>query len=151
MFYCMKTFGKKLVPDTEADEFAAYTTNELNKSMVCDTSNAVIAEGTEGFYVNYMTRKSLGRVHDPRPKIINSKVPVLIMKGQCDNQEWGFTKEYTELFPNYKLVVVPGAGHNIFIEQPEIYIKTLREFFKFLVNFKIIASFSSLPCTRSIH
>jgi proline iminopeptidase len=50
------------------------------------------------------------------------------MKGECDNQKWGFTKEYLDLFPNHKLVVVPGAGHGIFIEQPEKYLSTIRAF-----------------------
>jgi proline iminopeptidase len=56
----MREFGKKLASDKEADQFATYFTNDLNRTMVCDTANAVIAEGTEGYYVHYMTRMSLG-------------------------------------------------------------------------------------------
>src|SRR5205085_1030311 len=45
--FWMRKFGKKLAHDSEADHLATYFTTDLNRSMVCDTANAVIAEGTE--------------------------------------------------------------------------------------------------------
>ena len=56
------------------------------------------------------------------------KVPILIMKGQCDSQPWGFVNEYLELFPNHQLKIIPDAGHSISVEQPELYLKYIREF-----------------------
>jgi proline iminopeptidase len=126
--YWMRKFGKKLAHDSEADELATYFTNYLNRSMVCDTANAVTAEGTEGYYVHYMTRMSLGKVEDPRPKLLQCNIPVLIMKAQCDNQPWGYTAEYFDLFRNHQFVLVKNAGHNIFIEQPDVYVETIRKF-----------------------
>ena len=124
----MREFGKKLASDKEADQFATYFTNDLNRTMVCDTANAVIAEGTEGYFVHYMTRMSLGRVQNPRPKLAQCDIPVLIMKAQCDNQKWGYTTEYFDLFRNHQFVLVKHAGHNIFIEQPGLYVETIRKF-----------------------
>jgi pimeloyl-ACP methyl ester carboxylesterase len=49
-------------------------------------------------------------------------------KGQCDNQKWGFQTEWLELFPNHKLTIVLKAGHFIWVEQPELYLKTLQTF-----------------------
>ena len=124
----MRNFGKKLANDQEADELATYFTNDLNRTMVCDTANAVIAEGTEGYYVHYMTRMSLGKVQNPRPKLVQCDIPVLIMKAQCDNQKWGYTAEYFDLFRHHRFVLVKNAGHNIFIEQPDVYVETIRKF-----------------------
>ena len=124
----MREFGKKLASDKEADQCATYFTNDLNRTMVCDTANAVIAEGTEGYYVHYMTRMSLGRLQNPRPKLAQCDIPVLIMKAQCDNQKWGYTTEYFDLFRNHQFVLVKNAGHNIFIEQPGLYVETIRKF-----------------------
>lgn len=123
-----RAFGKKLAPDKEADDFATCLNNKLNKATVCDTAKALKAEGGGGFYVQVMTVQSFSQVQDPRPKIKNSKIPVLIMKGQCDNQKWGYTNEYLELFSNHQLAVIPNAGHAISVEQPELYLKTIREF-----------------------
>ena len=50
------------------------------------------------------------------------------MKGECDNQKWGFTNEYKELFQNSELVIIPNAGHFISVEQPELYSKTMQHF-----------------------
>jgi proline iminopeptidase len=126
--FWLRNFRKKLASDKEADQLATYFTNYLNKSMVCDSARAVIAEGTEGYYMHYMTRLSLRKVQNPRPKLANCKVPALIMKAQCDNQRWGYTTEYLDIFRNNRFVLVKNAGHNIFIEQPEVYIETIRTF-----------------------
>jgi len=126
--FWLRNFGKKLAADKEADQLATYFTNYLNKSMVCDPARAVVAEGTEGYYVHYMTRLSLGKVQNPRAKLANCKVPALVMKAQCDNQRWGYATEYLDLFRNHRFVMVTDAGHNIFIEQPDAYIVTIRKF-----------------------
>lgn len=126
-FFAAK-FGKKLASDKEADEFATYLNYEVNRYVVCDTSKILPPEAGSGYYAGIMTFKNLLHVKDPRPKLKNKNIPVLIMKGECDNQLWGYTSEYLDLFPNHQLVVIPGAGHSISIEQPETYIKTIKDF-----------------------
>lgn len=121
-------FGKQLAPDKEADDFATYLNFEVNKSTVCDTSKILPAEAGGGFYAAVMTFESLVKVQDPRPKIKNLKISGLVMKGQCDNQKWGFTNEYLTLFPNHQLAIIPNAGHFISVEQPALYINTIQEF-----------------------
>jgi pimeloyl-ACP methyl ester carboxylesterase len=59
------------------------------------------------------------------------------MKGQCDNQPWGAAKEYLELFPNHQLKIIPGAGHSISVEQPEVYLETIRDFLRQTQPFSI--------------
>jgi proline iminopeptidase len=123
-----KVFGHKLASDKEADDFQTYRNHELNKATVCDTSKALKAEGGGGFYAQVMTARSFKEIKDQRPKLKGSKIPVLIMKGQCDNQPWGFVNEYLELFPNHQLKIVPDAGHSISVEKPELYLKIIRDF-----------------------
>lgn len=128
MSFCATSLGKRIATDKEADDFATYLNYELNKSTVCDTSKILKEEAGDGFYSGIMTLHSLSKVNDPRPKIQSVAIPVLVMKGECDNQKWGFTNEYLQLFKNSQLIVVPGAGHFISVEQPELYIKTIKEF-----------------------
>ncbi|MBK9984267.1 MAG: alpha/beta hydrolase [Saprospiraceae bacterium] len=123
-----KSFGKKLASDKEADDFQTYLNSELNKATVCNSSKALKSEAGGGFYVQVMTVQSLNEIKDPRPKLKDCKIPILIMKGQCDNQPWGFVNEYLEIFPNHQLKIIPDAGHSISVEQPEVYLKTIREF-----------------------
>jgi proline iminopeptidase len=123
-----KSFGAKLASDEEMDGFQTILDGELNKATVCDTSKAVKAEGGGGFYAQVMTMRSLSGIKDPRPKLRGLTIPILVMKGQCDNQPWGAAKEYLELFPNHQLKIIPDAGHSISVEQPEVYLETIRDF-----------------------
>lgn len=129
-YYLARKYGVKLANDEEADRFATYMTTELNKAMVCDVKNAVVAEGTEGLYVNYLTSKSISRITDQRPVLSKLETPVLVMKAQCDNQLWGYTTEYFSIFKNHQFAFIKNAGHNIFLEQPAAYINAINEFLK---------------------
>ncbi|MEI6750165.1 MAG: alpha/beta fold hydrolase [Bacteroidales bacterium] len=126
--FLAREFHIKVASDNEMDDFSTLLSNETNKSTVCDTSKVAEAKGGSGYYSQIMTMQSLSEVKDPRPKLINSKIPLLLMKGQCDNQRWGFATEYLELFPNHKLVIVNDAGHSIAAEQPDFYLRTIRDF-----------------------
>ena len=95
---------------------------------MCDTSKAPKAEGGGGFYAQLMTVHSFAGMKDSRPELKNSGIPLLLMRGQCDNQDWGFANEYLELFPKHRLVIIPGAGHSISVEQPELYLQTIKDF-----------------------
>lgn len=121
-------FDDKLASDKEADDFATLLNLELSKSTFADTLIKMKPEGGTGFYSHIMTIKSFSEIKDQRTEIYQLKIPVLIMKGQYDNQKWGFTREYLELYPNHKLVVIPNAGHSIAAEQGDLYIKTIRGF-----------------------
>jgi proline iminopeptidase len=121
-------FESKLASDKEVDDFQTLLNNKLNTSTVCDTSLDTKDEGGGGFYAQVMTLRSLSSVKDPRPVLKKSIVPVIIMKGQCDNQKWGFTNEYLQLFQNHKFVIIPNAGHSISLEQPDLYLKTISDF-----------------------
>lgn len=122
-------FGAALMPDAEADAFQSARNLLLTKSTYCDTANAPReAMPGSGYYVQVMTMQSLGDVPDPRPVLRSLRVPVLILKGQCDNQAWGVTQEYAQVFSGSRLVVIPGAGHNIAAEQPEAFRREILSF-----------------------
>ena len=130
MAFFATRFGKKIASDKEADEFATYLNYEVDKSTVCDTSNILKEDAGSGFYSSVMTFSSLTKLPDRRPKMKQLTIPVLVMKGECDNQKWGFTNEYLELFKNSELKIIPGAGHFISVEQPQLYTKTILGFLK---------------------
>jgi proline iminopeptidase len=128
MAYLARNYGRKLATDEEADDFSTLLNSQVNRSAVCDTSNILNARAGSGYYSQVMTFQSLTVIPDPRMKIRNIKVPVLIMKGQCDNQLWGFTNEYLQLIGNSRLGFIPDAGHFIAVEQPQLYFSMIREF-----------------------
>jgi proline iminopeptidase len=125
-------FGIKLASDNEADDFAAYLNQLVNRSTVADTSHirSSIPGMGAGYYDQVMTAQSFSSTPDPRPKLKNTTISILVMKGQYDNQKWGFTHEYLDLFPRHRLVVFPNAGHCIACEQLEAYRATIKEYLR---------------------
>lgn len=122
--------GYKLVPDTEADDFQTMLNSELNKSTVKDTAYALTDKGGGGYYAQQMTVLSFGSTPDPRDRLKKVTTPVLIMRGQYDNQPWGYITEYLELLPNCRLEVIENAGHSIATEQKEQYYNRILQFLK---------------------
>lgn len=121
-------FGKKIASDKEADKFADFLDTKSYKSALCDTSIILANRGGNGYYAGIMTYKSLLQMKDYRARINGSAVPVLVMKGQCDNQPWGATNEYLHLFPDHRFSFIPDAGHFINVEQHERYIAAIKNF-----------------------
>ncbi len=128
MEFFAKNMGWKLAKDGEADAFQTALNNELNKSTVANPAQSEPALGGGGYYAQVMTVASFSQTPDPRPKLAGNRIPLLVLKGQYDNQRWGFTREYLCLFPDNRLVVVPGAGHAIDVEQPEVYVQAIVDF-----------------------
>lgn len=106
-------FNSKLVDDKEADDFFTYLNGELSKSTFCKSDQAKKYTGGGGYYSHIMTAKSFSEVEDKREKLSEIQVPILILRGQCDNQKWGFAKEYLDLLPNSHLEVIANTGHNL--------------------------------------
>lgn len=129
-YYLARKYGIKLMSDEEADKYATWTANELNKLMVCEPVKGVSAEGTEGLYCSYLTSKSIASIPDQRKILGSLQTPTLVLRGQCDNQPWGYTTEYLSLMRNSRFHYIPGGGHNIFIEQPGKYADAIVSFLK---------------------
>ena len=121
-------FGKKLASDKEADSYLTKLATVFTKGLVYDSSKALAEEGGAGCYSNLNTSVSYGKLIDPRIKLKNSKIPILVLKGQYDNIAWGYTNEYLDIFSNNKLKIIPNAGHDIFVEQSEIYLNEIKNF-----------------------
>lgn len=126
-----KTLDLKLAPDHEMDAFASVLSAEMSKSTVCDTSLPNQLEAGSGYYSMIKTIQSFDQVSDNnRAKLSQFENPVLILRGQCDGIPWGFVNEYTQVFRNYEIRIIPDAGHSIIREQPQLYIQAIEAFLK---------------------
>ncbi len=121
-------FGNKLASDREADAFMAHLFGHLNQSAVVDAATLPEPRIGAGYYAHIMTYKSFFAFEDQRSQIKNDTLPVLLLRGQYDNQKWGYAEEYLALFPNHKLVIVPNAGHFMELEQPALYLQAITTF-----------------------
>jgi 2-succinyl-6-hydroxy-2,4-cyclohexadiene-1-carboxylate synthase len=71
---------------------------------------------------------SPGRQPSLWSKLYAIQAPVLLMAGALDNQYLKVMNEMAALIPQARLMVAPGAGHNIHIETPELFVKSVKSF-----------------------
>ncbi|MER6582444.1 alpha/beta hydrolase [Nonomuraea sp. NPDC001023] len=93
-----------------------------------DARPAPVHGNLPGFYSNQVTAEDAAAVPDPRPRLRAVRVPVLIMRGQCDYLKWEVTYDYRRTLPDSTLVYVPGAGHSIANGRPGLYRDLIRAF-----------------------
>ena len=131
---CIRWFayrtGKKLASDEEVDDFFTHLNNQLNRSALYDVSKLKESTGGGGYYSHIMTYRSLHNMVDTREKMKDLRVPVLLLRGQYDNQGWGYVQEYLQLLPMVHMEIIPKAGHFIHEEQADLYYERIFTFLK---------------------
>lgn len=123
-------FNSKLASDQEVDDFFTYLNQELVKSTDCKVKQHKKVEGGGGYYSHIMTAKSFQEVENKRTKLQKLDTPILIIRGQCDNQKWGFVHEYLDLFVHSKMEIINGVGHHIINGEPQKYYELIEQFLK---------------------
>jgi proline iminopeptidase len=103
-------------PDANYDPVAGNTTNswELYREMW----------GSHGEYIVDGNLKSVEWVE----KLPTIKVPTLIIVGDHDESDPVMSKEMHAKIAGSKLVIVPKSGHMTFVDQPNLFLKTVTEF-----------------------
>ena len=61
-------------------------------------------------------------------RLATIKVPTLIIAGDHDESDPVMSKEMHEKIAGSKLVILPESGHMTFVDQPNIFIKTVSDF-----------------------
>jgi proline iminopeptidase len=103
---------------------------EYYKNAIGDALPAQGAQGEPGGWMAWAMYASMGTRHDYRPALGKVSAPVLVIHGTDDLQTEAASRTYVEAFPNASFVAIPGAGHFSFEQQPEVFAKTVEEFFK---------------------
>ena len=101
--------------------------------MYCDVLEPPVEEEVHGlgFYANQVPQAAgAARPADPRPALRNLQTPALVLKGSCDYIPWRITVEYRDTLPNAQMVYLPGAGHQAYQEQPDLYLSAVRAFLR---------------------
>jgi proline iminopeptidase len=121
----------KLASDEETDSYINKMAKKFTKGLVYDPTKVLAEEGGGGGYSNIKTTPSYSKLTDPRPKLKNNNIPVLIIKGQYDNIPWGNTNEYLGIFKNSKLKIIEKSGHDVYIEKPKEYLEAISVFLNY--------------------
>lgn len=120
--------NRKLASDREVDDFFTYLNGALSKSTFCQVKQAKPYPAGGGYYAHIMTVKSFDAVEDKRAKLAKVQIPVLILRGQCDNQAWGYTQENLDLLPKARLAIIEQSGHDLIGGNEGLYQERIHDF-----------------------
>ena len=67
---------------------------------------------------------------DFRPLMKNVRVPALVLEGAETNVPLDATREWVKFLPNARLLLIPHAGHQNWVDQPDAVISAMDEFFR---------------------
>jgi proline iminopeptidase len=82
-----------------------------------------------GFYANQSPQRlSRPAAEDLRPALHRGHVPVLVLKAQYDYLSWDSATAYRDALADVRLVYLPGAGHDAFVDAPRAYLAAVAAF-----------------------
>lgn len=121
-----------LVSDASAD--AAFNTflQLVQRGTVCKAAHLPTQpEQGNGFYDNVFTTRSAEKgtpADNPQRALASDHTPVLVMTGACNYVKWPVEWQYRTTFPNSTLLYFPQAGHEIYLDQPKLYLASIEAF-----------------------
>lgn len=118
---------RELSDDTFRLYFVPPTREKLDHAAArCDIPPAALRNRP---VVEAATLGSLGN-WDLRPKLEGIAVPALIVEGQRSNVPLDATREWAVVMPNARLLLIPEAGHEVFVDQPAAFTSAVRQFLR---------------------
>jgi pimeloyl-ACP methyl ester carboxylesterase len=126
------TAAHTLVSDREADAFFNTFVQGISQGTVCDPAHLPKGQVQGyGFYDNIFTTTDAQHRHgnaNPRTRLSSNHTPTLILTGACNYIKWAVIWQYKATLPNSTLLYFPHAGHVIYLDQPALYLASIRAF-----------------------
>jgi proline iminopeptidase len=102
------------------------TENLRHAARRCEIPPAAIRNR---YVVEAATVASLGE-WDFRPMLARLRMPALVMEGAKTNVPLDATREWVAVMPNARLLLIPEAGHEFFVDQPTAFLKATERFLR---------------------
>jgi proline iminopeptidase len=120
--------ARAIAGDREVDARQDRVYAATEPAMHCPGHNGPALHGL-GFYANQVPQ-SLRRpdVPDVGAALRGTRVPALVLKGECDYLSWESAVTYLDTFADSQLSYLPGAGHDAYVDRPDLYLTAVRAF-----------------------
>jgi len=118
--------------DTEMDARFATIYRHTTPGLFCDPALAERLGVTGvGYYAHHALVTDTSSLYDPSTPVPQRQpitAPTLIIKPACDYLPWAAISAHRAITPAARLVVLPDAGHQAYLEQPGAYIDLVSAF-----------------------
>ncbi len=117
------TVADQWIGEQEYAAFAQAQSRITAKTLACDPKAAegLIFPG-QGGLVNRYVFADMEEVADPRPALRHVEASVLLLRAECDYVDPAVIDDYAATFPRARIVDIEGAGHEILLEQKDVYL-----------------------------
>ncbi|MGY0799463.1 alpha/beta hydrolase [Lysobacter sp. A286] len=124
------TLFNELSSDAEWDAVMDYDINrfELKRGLCKGKRVAFSVNGFGLFAHNYTYRDFQTNANDPRARLQQNPLPVLLLRGECEFLSESIADQYGESFQNLQYANIVGAGHFITIQKPNVFVGKVKEF-----------------------
>ena len=118
--------------DAEMDAlFDAYINDRIMPTTVHDARKLRSTMHGMGFWVQTMISwDQLAHPRHVRADLGRFTRPVLVLHGDSDYLPPGMAAQYAATFPAARAVEIPGAGHLLWVDQPEVYAREILGFLR---------------------
>ncbi|HEX7746431.1 MAG TPA: alpha/beta hydrolase [Micromonosporaceae bacterium] len=110
--------------DAEMDRRFAMIYRHTAPGLFCDAALSVrLGTAGLGYYANQVPQllpENVLSYADPAV-LASVTVPVLVIKPACDYLPWKAVTDYRDALPTARVVVLPDAGHQAYLERPQEY------------------------------
>jgi pimeloyl-ACP methyl ester carboxylesterase len=113
----------RLASDREMDRRFTRIYRRTTSALFCDPllGDRLGTDGV-GFYAHQVPQLHPDKTPPvDRAALGSVTAPVLVVKPACDYLPWRFAVDYRDALPNARLVMLPNAGHQAYLEQPTGY------------------------------
>jgi len=127
-----------LAASIEQEGIAAFVERWENLPLFASQSN-LPAEVREALHQQRLLNRATGLANSLRgvgtgvqptlhEQLAKLNIPVMLIAGELDTKFCTIARQMAQQLPQATLHIVPGAGHAVHLEQPELFVQFVREF-----------------------
>src|SRR6266487_289329 len=127
-----------LAASIEQEGIAAFVERWENLPLFASQSN-LPAEVREALHQQRLLNRATGLANSLRgvgtgvqptlhEQLAKLNIPVMLIAGELDTKFCTIARQMVQQLPQAILHIVPGAGHTVHLEQPELFVQFVREF-----------------------
>lgn len=118
-----------IASDAEMDRRFAAIYGDTTPALFCDPAfTSRLGTSGVGYYAHQIPLLHPDNVVIDRARLAAVTAPVLVIKPACNYLPWRTAAEYLDVFPTARLVLLPDAGHQAYLERPDAYTELVGDF-----------------------
>jgi len=101
------------------------------KKLEAIQKSRILSNSKRGL-INSLSNFGQGEMENLWQDLHKINIPTLLLSGNLDTKYTSLQNEMNKLFPNSTHKIIDGAGHNLHLEKPQVFVNLIKEFLQSL-------------------